>query len=106
MEAVDSQITLTGTESIINPGSAISYPLIQVNGSGDAFFYVNGNEIQIDAMTDGVPVYIDCANGYVYTEQGATSIRGDIPFLDYGTNTITFGENVSSIVLTPHWRWI
>ena len=105
-EAVDSVITLTGTESILNPGSASSYPLIQVNGSGDASFLVNGNEIQIDDMSASVPVYIDCENGYVYTSEGATSIRGEIPYFNLGTNTITFGDNVSSIVVTPHWRWI
>ena len=106
VEAVDSQITLTQTESIINPGSAISYPLIQVNGSGDASFSVNGSEIQIDDMTEGTPVYIDCANGYVYTEHGATSIRGDIPYLDFGTNTVAINSGISSIVITPHWRWV
>ena len=105
-EAIDSQITLTDTESFINPGSAISYPLIQVNGSGDASFSVNGAEIQIDDMTAGTPVYIDCANGYVYTEQGATSIRGDIPYLDFGTNTVAINSGISSIVITPHWRWV
>lgn len=105
-EAVDSTITLTGTQTIINPGSATSYPLIQVNGSGDASFEVNGNEIQIDDMTSGTPVYIDCENGYVYTETGATSIRGEIPYFNLGTNTVTFGDNVSSIIVTPHWRWI
>jgi len=109
VEAVDSEITMTARVdpwSVINPGSATSYPLIQVNGSGDAVFAVNGNEIQIDDMTANVPVYIDCANGYVYTASGATSIRGDIPILDYGTNTITITSGISSLVITPHWRWI
>lgn len=106
VEAVDSAITVTGTESILNPGSAVSYPLIQVNGSGDVSFTVNGNEIQIDDMTSGTPVYIDCANGYVYTEQGATSMRGDIPYLEMGTNTIVCGTGITSLVITPHWRWV
>lgn len=106
VEAVDSQYTLTATSTLYNPGSAISYPLITVNGSGDAVFSVNSTEIQIDSMTPGVAVNIDCANGYVYTESGATSIRGDIPYLDYGSNTITFGSGVTSIVITPHWRWV
>lgn len=105
-EAVDSQITLTETASILNPGSATSYPLIQVNGSGDATFSVNGNAIQIDGMTENVPVYIDCDTGYVYTASGATSIRGDIPHFEMGTNTITIGSGVTSLVITPHWRWV
>lgn len=106
VEAVDSQITLTETAAIVNPGSMVSYPLIQVNGSGDAVFAVNGNEIQIDSMTSNVPVYIDCQNGYVYTASGATSIRGEIPFLAMGSNTITITSGITSLVITPHWRWI
>lgn len=106
VEAVDSVATITGTEALLNPGSAVSYPMIQVNGSGDVSFAINGNEIQIDAMTSGVPVYIDCATGYVYTEQGATSLRGDIPYFDMGVNTIACGSGVTSLVITPHWRWV
>lgn len=106
VEAVDSQVTLTETGGIINPGSMVSYPLIQVNGSGDAEFSVNGSPIQIDDMTSGVPVYIDCENGYVYTASGATSIRGEIPHFEMGTNTVTITSGISSLVITPHWRWI
>jgi len=106
VEAIDSQVTMTESGSILNPGSAVSYPLIQVNGAGDASFSVNGSEIQIDDMTANVPVYIDCDTGYVYTESGATSIRGEIPYFDFGTNVITIGSGVTSLVITPHWRWI
>ena len=106
VEAVDSQTTLTESGALLNPGSAVSYPMIEVNGSGDASFAVNGNEIEIDDMTAGTPVYIDCETGYVYTQAGATSIRGEIPYFEMGTNTITLGDGVSSLVITPRWRWI
>ena len=105
-EAVDSQITLTETSSFTNPGSATALPMIQVNGSGDASFSVNGNEIQISDMTANVPVYIDCDAGYVYTASGATEITGGFPELEMGTNTITIGSGVTSLVITPHWRWV
>ena len=106
VESVDSQISVDATQAIINPGSMVSYPLIRVNGSGDVEFAINGNPIQIDDMTAGVPVYIDCENGYVYTPNGATSIRGDIPYFEMGTNTIELTSGVTSLVITPHWRWI
>ena len=76
VEAVDSQITMTETAAIVNPGSMVSYPLIH------------------------------CQNGYVYTASGATSIRGEIPFLAMGSNTITITSGITSLVITPHWRWI
>ena len=105
-EAVDSQITLTQTGSITNPGSATALPMIQVNGSGDCSFSVNGNEIQIADVESGVPVYIDCDAGYVYTASSGGEITGGFPELDIGTNTITIGSGITSLVITPHWRWI
>lgn len=105
-EAVDSVVTFTQSDGMTNPGSAEAYPMIQVNGSGDASFSINGEEIQIAAMTSGTPVYIDCENGYVYTASGATEITGGFPVLNMGLNTITIGSGVTSLVITPHWRWV
>ena len=106
VEAVDSVIELTASQAIINPGSATALPMIQVNGSGDVSFSVNGEEISIADMTANVPVYIDSATGYVYTAQGATAMTGDFPVLELGTNNITIGNGITSLRITPHWRWI
>lgn len=106
VEAVDSQIEVTASQAIVNPGSATALPMIQVNGSGDVSFSVNGNEISIDDMNANVPVYIDSATGYVYTAQGATAMTGDFPVLQLGSNAITLGTGITSLLITPHWRWI
>lgn len=110
-EAQDSQIVLTSSDDLTNPGSATALPLIKVEGSGDASFTFAGSEIQISDMTSGVPVYIDCENGYVYTESGASTITGEIPEIPiwtvaHPTFAVTFGSNVSRITITPRWRWI
>ena len=110
-EATESTVELTATGQIVNVGTADAYPLIKVEGSGNASFTFNGTEIEIDGMTSGVPVYIDCENGYVYTASGAATMRGEIPKLGLnaealGANVITFGSNVSKITVTPKWRWI
>ena len=106
VEAVDSQVTLTESGILQNPGSAEAYPLIQVNGSGDAEFTINGSTVQIADMTANVPVYLDCSAGYVYTAEGATTMTGDFPVLAMGNNTITITSGVTSLVITPHWRWV
>ena len=106
VEATESTITMTETGIISNPGSSESYPMIKVNGSGDASFSVNGNEITIDDMTANVPVYIDSETGYVYTASGATAMTGDFPVLDMGENTITITSGITSLEITPRWRWI
>ena len=105
-EASETPIELTETTTILNPGSATALPLIKVLGEGDADFTFAGYPIEIADMQPGEAVYIDCENGYVYTDGGATTITGDIPELQMGANTITFGSNVNKIVVTPHWRWV
>lgn len=106
VEATDSQVTYTSSGVLQNPGSAEAFPLIEVNGSGDAEFTINGTTVQIDDMTANVPVYLDCGAGYVYTAEGATTMTGDFPVLSVGNNTITITSGVTSLVITPHWRWV
>ena len=106
-EAVDSVVTLTATGSIVNATSADAYPLIQVNGSGDVSFTFAGEAISISDMDANDPVYIDCETGYIYSQSGAAQeMTGNIPYLPIGTNAVTFGNNLTSLVVTPHWRWI
>ena len=105
-EAQDSVITLTQTGALLNPGSATALPLIQVNGSGFCSFTMNGTTVGIDGVTSGVPVYIDCENGYVWTESGPAAITGEFPELGMGGNAVTLNSGITSLVVTPHWRWI
>ena len=106
VEAVDSEEEMFQTGTLNNPGTATAFPLIKVEGVGDVSFSVNGENIEIDGMTSGVPVFIDCQNGYVYTASGAATMRGNIPELQLGENAITFGNNLTKLTITPHWRWV
>ena len=111
-EAVDSQVTFNASGALTNPGSAEAYPLIQVNGSGDVSFSINGLSIEIDDMSSNVPVYIDCENGYVYTASGASTITADdfpvipLPTTQNPTCPVVLGTGITSLVITPHWRWV
>lgn len=106
VEAVDSVVEITETGTLQNAGNAEAYPLIKVEGSGDVEFNFAGYDISISNMDVDVPVFIDCATGYVYTADGATTITGEIPVLAVGNNTITLTENVTKLTVTPHWRWV
>lgn len=106
VEAVDSVLEFSASGDILNPGSATALPLIAVEGNGDTVLTVAGTEMTIASMTPGVPVYIDCANGYVWTESGATSITGGFPELPIGVSQIVFGTGVTGVTITPHWRWV
>lgn len=105
-EAVDTVIEMTENGSVYNPGSAEAFPLIKVEGAGLAHINIAGNDILIDGMVTGVPVFIDCENGYVYSSAGAQTMNGEIPVFEIGQTYISFNENVTKLTITPHWRWV
>lgn len=105
-ETTDSVNVFTADGQLSNPGSATAFPMIQVEGSGDCTFSVAGEEITLTGVASGVPVYLDCANGYVYTGYGAREMTGNFPELPLGTSQVVVGTNVSKLTITPHWRWV
>ena len=106
-EAVDTVTEFTEDGAILNPGSADAFPLIAVEGNGNTTVTIAGSEITIEEMTPGIPVYIDCENGYVYTSSGATEMRGELPYFPVGEqSTILLGEGATKVTITPHWRWV
>ena len=105
-EAEETAAVFTESGTLTNPGSATAFPLIKVEGSGDVSFVFAGSTIRINGVTSGVPVFIDCENGYVYTASGAATMVGDIPELGLGSNYVVFGSGVSRITVNPHWRWV
>lgn len=107
VESVDSVIEFTQDGTITNAGTAESFPLIKVEGSGNVTFTVAGEEITIDDMSANNPVFIDCATGYIYAENGdAKAMHGNVPFLPLGISSIDLGSNATKITITPHWRWV
>ena len=106
-EATDSVTTITqsGDQTMINPGTDITYPTIVVEGSGDVTFTIAGQSVTIGNMAANTPVTLDCENGYVYTPSGALTMTGDFPTMPVGTFTVNKG-NATKLTITPHWRWV
>lgn len=105
-ETVDRILTVTEDITVQNLGNVVSRPLVKVYGSGDVDFTINGNEITIASMQSAHPVTIDSETGYVYTDQGATIMTGEIPNFALGQNTITIGDNVTKLEINPRWGWV
>lgn len=107
-ETVPQVVTVEGgaTEGILGMGNDVAFPLIRVTGSGDGWISVNGERVELEGMTAGTPVNIDSETGYVYTAAGAATMRGDFQTLRTGLNTVTSGGGVTSLEITPRWRWL
>ena len=107
-EATETVQVFTSSGGILNPGSADAFPLLAIEGEGTVSVTIAGNNIEIEEMVAGTPVYIDCETGYVYTPTGgAKEMRGEIPYFPVGqTSGIVLGTNATKVTVTPHWRWV
>lgn len=108
-EAEDSEIELTDSDSLVNPGTDEALPLIKVEGTGTCDFNFCGDYIIIYEVDPDDPVFIDCETGYIYTQGGtAKEMTGNIPHIPMGESNVVFDGNsgLSTITITPRWRWV
>lgn len=105
-EAQETTAVFTADGSLLNPGTEEAFPLIVVEGAGNVTFTVGGSTVTISGMTSGVPVTLDCENGYVFSSAGAMTMTGDFPVIPKGVSTVDLGTNCTKLTITPHWRWI
>lgn len=84
--------------TLITPGTYKSLPKIKVTGSGSVTLTINGRSFQM-TLTDHIN--IDSELGYTYrgTAGMDNKVNGELPYLDPGTNIITWSGTVSEIEL-------
>ena len=111
-ETVDSVVEITSNlTGWINPGTSDAYPLIKIEGTDTeaVAFDFCGEYLVVYGIDPNNPVYIDCENGYIYTEDGTSkSVTGKIPKIPLGVNGVYFNPEhpPTKLTVTPHWRWV
>ena len=102
-----SDVTITTSGSTItNPGSVYSEPLITLTGSGDITLMVGTTIVELTDITTGI--VLDCAlkEAYLGTTLMNDHMSGDFPILKPGLNAISWSGNVTSVVISPRWRYL
>ena len=105
-EADEKNIVLTASGTITNPGTAAAIPLLVLEGSGTCSVTMGGTTFSISGVSSGVPVTLDCENGYAFAASGAMMMTGNFPEIPVGDSTVTLGGGTAKLTVTPHWRWI
>lgn len=105
--------TYDSGDQIINPGTVASAPLIQVLGNGNGTLMIGGNTLIFDNLSSSITV--DCDAKIAYTGGSSASnpmvlatqkVTGEWPMIEPGTNYVAFTGGITSVVITPRWRWI
>jgi len=101
----DVTITTSG-DTITNPGSVFSEPLITVYGSGNITLMVGTTIVELTNVSSSI--VLDCAlkEAYKGTTLMNDHMSGDFPVLKPGLNAVSWSGNVTRIVIKPKWRFL
>ena len=101
----DVTITTSG-DTITNPGSVYSEPLITVYGSGNITLMVGTTIVELTDVSSSI--VLDCAlkEAYKGTTLMNDHMSGDFPVLKPGLNAVSWSVDVTIIVIAPRWRYL
>ena len=109
--AVDNvPVVMQAAGEISNPGSVASAPVIKLSGTGAGVLTVNGSSVSFSDI-DGT-VVVNSVLQETYKDTGAELVSknstktGGYPLLLPGDNTVSFSGSITSLEITPNWRWL
>lgn len=96
----------TNPDTVVNTGGVPSEPIIVIEGSGDITLTINSDTINLTDITTGIVLDSEQMNAYLGETPMNDHMTGEFPLLVVGNNTISWIGTVTSIVITPNWRWL
>ena len=104
----EADIVMTAGGTIANPGTLLSRPRILVNATGDVTLMIGQYITDLEGLTD--PIILDSEIGMATNAAGTLNasalVSGEWPMLGPGNNAISWDGAVTSLTITPRWRWL
>lgn len=106
----DITINHSGT-TIHNPGTAASEPQLLVTAYGAVTLILGtGGAVELDGGTGPWTMIIDCEMKDCLTADKGGFLNdwmtGNFPLLPPGDCNIAWSGNITSVIITPNWRWL
>lgn len=101
-----ADIVLTEPGNVTNHGTAHAAPLYVVEGSGDIALTVGGRIVALTGITAGITLDSDMGVAYTGTTNMSAHVSGEFPALLPGVNAISWVGSVTSVTITPRWRYL
>jgi predicted phage tail component-like protein len=99
-------ITLTNTGTIYNGTGNTSLPIIKIFGTGAITLTINSKVVTLTNIVDYVTLDSDLMDAYKGTQLLNNQMNGEFSQLIPGNNPISFTGSVTSIEITPNFRYI
>ena len=105
-ELNEGTIVLNSNRIINNITNATSQPIIIVNGLGDGLLTINDNVIQLKGITDHIILNFKLEEAYDQSGPSKNmNVLGNFEEFKIGSNTISWNGGITSLIITPNWRW-
>lgn len=96
-------------ETITNPGTVESEPAIRIEGSGDVTLTIGTQQVDLTGLTDGIIVdsaWMDCYSLDRSELLNSLADMDEFPVLNVGANLVSWTGAVTSVTITPRWRYL
>lgn len=102
----EADIVLTASGTVNNPGDVTAYPKIVIEGTGDVTISAGGKSMTLTGIQSGT--IVDSETGWVmYNGAALTGVyTGNFPELPAGESMVAITGSVTSITITPRWRYL
>ena len=102
----EADIVLTASGTVNNPGDVTAFPKIVIAGTGDVTISAGGKSIALTGIQSGT--IVDSETGWVmYNGAALTGVyTGNFPVLPAGESMVAITGSVTSITITPRWRYL
>lgn len=102
----EADIVLTESGVVDNPGDVTAFPRITIAGSGDVTISAGGKSLALTGIQTGTVV--DSETGWVTLNGAALAgvYTGNFPELPAGESMVGITGSVTSITITPRWRYL
>ncbi|MCY1714045.1 distal tail protein Dit [Caproiciproducens galactitolivorans] len=106
----NTPVTVSESATLTNPGTVKSFPMIKVTGSGAGALTVNENSVSFSNIDESIILNSEIQETYqnagVELISKNSIMTGEYPALLPGENTISFSGGITSLEITPNWRWL
>lgn len=99
-------VTLTGNGTLRNPGDVASRPVVEITGSGNCTVEIGEQSMTFYSVSGTIRV--DC-DAQIITQNDVLwsgTFTGEFWKIPKGASEVTVNNNVSSMTITPRWRWV
>ena len=104
---------MTNPGTIVNPGTIEIAPLYKIYGSGGSSgeLVINDTTIEVINLSGTITLDAELKNAYegdilTYASNRNDNIRGIIPPLNVGSNTVSYSGGITKLEINGRWRYV